>query len=250
MTLTNGSFPRHRRLRWTQQFQTLLPAIAGLGFVAGGYARYLIAVGASEPEDIDVFLKRPEYFEPMQMALAGIGYRVEHESVAAISYYLPRAGLTADLKERESRKPVQLIKPLGQDTFRGRCGTVEEVLSTFDFRCNQFAIEPILVEPFTTPVVHSYVGQGSFEDADAKRLVIVNNTHPLALIYRMMKYAAKGYWMPRSEAAKLFIGWDGTSDRLKNWVHNELSREHGEFDIEMLYALTDGIIGERQLFDD
>ena len=235
MTLRQSSVPQWRMNKWSTDFLRLLTAIAGAGFVAGGYARYLLVDGAPKPEDIDVFLKDRNYFDAIKADLERIGYSVQQESIAAITY---------DLSISDG-VPVQLVKPLNHEVFRGRTGTVEEVLSTFDFTVNQFALE---VVNGSTEVL-SYVGAGSYDDQTSKRLIIVHNSSPMALIYRMMKYAGKGYWMPRSEAAKLFIGWDNQSDQMKKWVYDSLTGDE-KFDIDLLYALTDGIIGEKELFGD
>ena len=228
---------------WPEPFRVLLVAIAAYGFVAGGYPRYLLAENAPEPEDIDLFFYQPEYIDYVEKILQAMNYQKLSETRAALTYCI---------RGDADALPVQLVKPAGQSAMRGRTGTVTEVLSTFDFSVNQFALAST-----RSGVITQTVGEHTWSDQTHLRLRIVDNSHPLALIYRMMKYTKKGYYTPRSEAARLFIGWDATSPRLKNWVHEEMTRieddtysqEEEADSFELLHALTDGLIGEKELFE-
>jgi hypothetical protein len=208
-------------------------SIAPYGFIAGGFVRHLLVTGAAKPSDIDIFLRKPEDYEFMYNVILAEGYRKNSESPAAVEFYHPY--------EKDYIHP-QLVKPQGQTGHRGRTGTPQEVLSTFDFTTNQFAL--------TTDdegYWRAITGWRAYEDTNSKRLILVNPFNPMALVYRIIKYAAKGYWMPRTEAARLFMAWDQTSPKLKNWVIEQFKLDPEDQDMELLYMLTDGLIGEEAL---
>lgn len=228
--------------KWPDRFRVLLVAIAGLAFIAGGYPRYLLTEGAPEPEDIDLFFLQDDNVEEVEKILRSMKYQKTSETRAAINY-------------RQIGDPhalsVQLVKPVGQTSMRGRTGNITEVLSTFDFSVNQYAVTST-----RSGFVSSVVGEHTLEDQEEMRLRIINLDHPLALVYRLVKYAKKGYYLPRLEAAKLFLSYDKSSDALKHWVKEEVeriegdySREEEEGSFELLHALTDGLIGEKELFE-
>lgn len=237
MSWETGVVERGESDSWLVSFRMLLTAISGLAFIAGGYPRVLLSPGAPEPEDIDIFFLREENVEEVEKILRSMYWYKTSETAAALNYGLRGGGGLPSL---------QLVKPTGL----GRTGNVVDVLAQFDFSVNQYALTAT-----RSGLVTYVMGEHTNVDQANKRLRIINVDHPLSLVYRIVKYVKKGYYLPRLETAKLFMAYDASSDALKGFVKDEVNRIEGEYDadeeagsFEMLHLLTDGLIGEKELF--
>lgn len=215
----------HQPIAWYKHEQTaqVLNAIEDLGFIAGGWARWELLSDAPEPSDIDVFCLHPSFAIAFQIQenLKRIGYQYQHYLHTADVYRHPNYGHT-----------VQVIRPnVGLEL----AGSPEEVLGRFDFTVNQFAL--------TNSAQHGrmvYEGADSRDHHFLKRLVFVNISSPLSLLNRTIKYVQKGYELPPTEAAKLFLAYEKTDDHYRSHV-TELSFMEPE--VALQYGVIEDFFG-------
>lgn len=197
--------------------------------IAGGYARYMCSTAPEvvPASDVDLFPREDCDFYGLRKRLRLAGY----EST--------RDGRTAYSLENDNGVKVQIIKPVEIGKIK-TFGTVEEILSFFDFSIVSVAItSPTTALADTDFECHEFCHE--------LRLRTINS--PIACIARVNKYAARGYWFPPTEALRLFQLWDTYSvERRAAMVtfletREGLTQEEIDEGEEMLW------FGEEQLLD-
>ena len=170
--------------------------------ICGGYARYCASPvkDVAKAGDVDFFPQSEESAVALLQDLVAMGFTVKHEN--HVSYTLEPG---KDSKGIGHLPTPQVIKPM----IEGRIvtlGTPQEILENFDFTIVRAAIlneDEVLVDC-------------DFIVDEIKRKLHLKNIHcPISSTLRCCKYARKGYWMPPSEALKLFLEWDLRGDDYK-----------------------------------
>jgi len=222
-----------------KQAASILEAIAGEGYIAGGYARDVL-LGTHTSSDIDIFCYKQLaiYLDPE----GGLGWRD-----AATTTWLPRGRIVTALEQlgyeytrqlpnaleftilRKDSKPdhnyrkVQLIVPF-KNQWMFTFGRPEDVIGQFDFTVVMAALETV-----TTPPLHNSLGlthgtervcaiyhEDFHKHSKAKRLYIQHINCPIAVTMRVNKYVAKGFFAGPKELIKLFQEWDKRDKRYKD----------------------------------
>lgn len=157
-----------------REIEDVIRAFEGVGYVAGGAARYLLVPEAPEPKDIDVFLfGRHMDLSPMEE----LGYEPQGGSPRAPGFVRANDELS-----------VQVVIPADDQIGMSNWGSPLRVLSQFTFKTEQAAV---------------WYGAGGFagllsvmgkEDTE-NRVLNTNNhrTSPILSLYRINKYGQKGY---------------------------------------------------------
>jgi len=175
--------------------------------IAGGYARYMCSTA---PEvvpagDVDLFPRENCDVYGLLNTLNKQGYK--HT----------RDGRTAWSLMNVAGTKVQVIKPVEIGKIK-TFGTVEEILSFFDFTVVSVAItSPTTAMADTDFVYHEFCHE--------LHLRTVNS--PIACIARVNKYAARGYWFPPTEALRLFQLWDTYSADYRKAMTEFLQNREG-----------------------
>lgn len=169
---------------------------AVIGFIAGGYARWVL-YGCDnnvvpDPNDIDVFCTSEDSYDSISFRLQALGYHVARDLVNAVEWH-----------RNEDDKPVQVIRP-HENKFIKMHGTPRFVLTNFDYTINMVALVPVSVMASYMVVYDDRVAS----DNSRKQLIINHINCPVALASRAIKYAKRGYSIPIRELAKLFVEWE------------------------------------------
>jgi hypothetical protein len=189
------------------------------GKIIWGYARYccsrqerLVTAG-----DVDIFPTGDSseqcqaVYDAWVNMLKSEGMEIKHENNVSITW---------DIKENQkfvSCPTIQIIKPIEEGAIL-TSGTVEEILSNFDFTIVRVALNSDR---------KTATAWASFEaDEKAKRLRILNIHCPISSLLRVMKYGRKGYYMRPIEAIKLFADWEGRTQEYRSRMNDLFS--HGE----------------------
>lgn len=167
--------------------------------LAGGFVASLLKP-TNEPSDIDVFFTNSNAFIKVFEALTTDYNSRGPTSDSALGNYTTDVDLHRLENEShtlrvvklvhkydKSKLPIQLIKMFWFDS-------PEHVIDSFDFTSTQFAInnnKQLVYNPL------------SLSDLMEGRLVINKQQYPMDMVYRMMKYARKGFVMPASEIKKV-----------------------------------------------
>lgn len=153
-------------------------------YIAGSFAASLLS-HTHKPTDIDVFFSSGETFldafdmlnnppdEDTAWALKGYKPDVNKEDLLARSKEIR----VVNFKHEDSdRLPIQLIKMVWYDS-------AEEVIDSFDFTVTQFCVdgEDLVFNP------------ASMADLLNENLIIHRHQFPMESLYRLVKYAKKGY---------------------------------------------------------
>lgn len=172
-------------------------------FICGGYVRYMASeridpiIGA----DVDVYCNDETSFDNLKYVFKTKELYVKHENEISITYSRP--GDCGNIFF--ASPPIQLIKPVKEGSIVA-VGTMEDILSNFDFtviRCGLVSDSIALVD-------------ADFEHDEQKKILRLKNIHcPISSTLRCCKYSRKGYWLPPTQAFKLFLDWDGRSDEYK-----------------------------------
>jgi hypothetical protein len=178
------------------------------GMICGGYARYCASPRLSDISpagDVDIYCPNLEVFESLEKELA-IHLSVRWTNDISITYNRSKEG-------KFSYCPtIQLIKPV----LEGRVvatGSPEEILQNFDF-----TIVRAFIQNSSTVLVDA-----DFLHDEEKKILRLKNIHcPISSTLRCMKYSAKGYWLPSTQALKLFADWMERSDEYRMKIVNFL----------------------------
>lgn len=156
-----------------EQIREIIKAYEGIGFVAGGAARFVLIPDAPHPSDIDIWMYH-SLLDPNP--LYELGYH-ELEEVTG----------TRRFRRHDTDLPVQIILPHSLRSTKS-WGTPLEVMLTFTFTTEQFA------------VMHGAGGASGLlsvaAKADTENRVIMNNNctkNPILSLHRLNKYGRKGY---------------------------------------------------------
>jgi len=165
--------------------------------ICGGYARYcaspLPTAKVIPAGDIDFFPKSEDASNGLYKALEDMGFEKQHENHVSVTLK-PKKDKESDL---EIYPTPQIIKPVIEGKIV-TLGTVEEILSNFDFTIVRAAI----ISPTEVMV------DEQFEEDEKHRILRLENIHcPISSTLRCCKYARKGYRMRPAQALKLFIDW-------------------------------------------
>lgn len=175
--------------------------------IAGGYARFC----ASKREkpvragDVDLFPQTETASDALIQNLLDRGFQKRHEN--EISFTFKKfTDKNHPLYEQYKDVPtLQVIKPLTEGRVQ-TVGTVEEILSNFDFTVTRIAI---ISET-------ECLADEDFIEDDGKKILRIKNIHcPVSSLLRSLKYGRKGYHLRPAEAMKLFADWDNRGDDYK-----------------------------------
>jgi hypothetical protein len=170
--------------------------------ICGGFARYCASPvkDVAKAGDVDFFPQSEESATALLEDLKAMGFVVKHEN--HVSYTLEPGKDAIGIGYLPT---PQVIKPMIEGKIV-TLGTPEEILQNFDFTIVRAAIlneDEVLVDC-------------DFIVDEIKRKLCLKNIHcPISSTLRCCKYARKGYWMPPSEALKLFMEWDARGDEYK-----------------------------------
>ncbi|WP_119071591.1 hypothetical protein [Aggregatilinea lenta] len=187
--------------RGFEQIDWLLDLLAGLPFVvAGGFARYCatpqhIPLGATQrgqQPDIDLFPYQAGAAAAMIERLVDHGLTVKHASDYATTFSWPYE----ELRMGGSFAPdIQIIH------WHRDWHSAEDILDSFDFANSAVALMGCYA------LAHPLFEEA--EEHDTLRIVAIDD--PVRCLKRVMKYARKGYDVPYTELARLFLEWDRRS---------------------------------------
>ena len=204
--------------------------------ICGGYARYcaspLSPTEVVQASDVDLFPKTSNATESLRRALRRLGYKKQHENEVSITM-IPFKNKKDMLKWMPT---PQIIKPVEKGRVK-TIGTVEEILSNFDFTVVRAAI----ISPTEVLV------DEDFENDEKQKLLRLKNIHcPISSTLRCCKYSRKGYFLKPVEALKLFTDWsnreEGYRERIielfqKSAASKEGNNKMSRRDIDELEAL-------------
>ena len=184
------------------QMQKLMLAVGSHAFIAGGAARYCIFAdrrGESKgmlpvippPADIDLFCYSENDEYKVRDALLTIGYCYEGETSWCIRY-----------RNEDEPLEVQVVRANDAPQVSSEqrtSGTMEEVLSGFDFTVNMAAFNAMGEAVYSSQLVHAI---------DNRELIVNKIIDPVDLIRRVGKYYQKGFHISRADSLKILEGWD------------------------------------------
>jgi hypothetical protein len=183
-------------------------------FICGGYVRFMCSMNKNpiEAGDVDVYCKDEDAFLRQSKVLEQ-HLNIRHESDVAITFSRP--------EERDNPfyhcPAVQLIRPIREGAIVAN-GEMEEIIDNFDFS----VIRGALLSPETALV------DANFDHDEEKLILRIRNIHcPISSMFRCVKYSKKGYFMPPSEAVKLFLDWEQRDEayRMKIVEYLEKARD-------------------------
>lgn len=217
-------------MNWITKPVTILrdPTVADLlsipgVVIAGGYARqeytnhaYLVPLLGATPEqagDIDVFL------------LDSANRRTVEETLGARYYQVATVRNTSQWKSRTQPGglDVQVIAHGGPHEVGGLIGegvawnTPEDVLNSFGFQCEMFAMVSDVLPRFLTT-------DSAIEDATLRVLRMNRITDPVRSAFRLNKYGHKGYNVTPDTVADIFAYFAGATDQARErWLQESRS---------------------------
>lgn len=178
--------------RGTESIQALFGEIQKCkAVIAGGYARYCLSPSANPvpAKDIDIFMSNTDanLVNKLSESIQHLGHLKIFESELAITF---------------SENPqIQIIKPRIEKNFV-TCGSIEEILSNFDFSICRAAL---------TSLTEGLVDEHFESDELARRLQIKFIHNPVVEVTRFIKYGKKGYKFENSEIVKVLNDWKNRS---------------------------------------
>jgi len=142
------------------------------GFIAGGCFRSIFE--GSFPKDVDIFFYREEDFIAAKEMYIGKDWKIAYENENAIGFY------------KKGYCRVDLVRSI--------YGSLEYVLSNFDFTVTKFAMNSEYI----------LYAETYWRDLYLKRIVCDDKIPmPIGTFERTQKYAKYGYFMCRETKAKL-----------------------------------------------
>lgn len=204
------------------------------GFICGGYARYVCSdpgeSGKREIKpaaDLDIYCFDEEAYKRIKSRMEKHGYSALRENDIAISMKIGFDGFPA----------MQLIKPFTADRVN-TSGTLEEVLSNFDFsvaRCGIYSDKSVYSEtlPDEKGIITSKakrelraIADIDFpEDEKVNRLRVKHIHCPIAEFYRIAKYMNKGFSVSTMEIIKTLQDWEERGDDYKTKIITTLMKD-------------------------
>ncbi len=168
------------------QVREIVAELEGVGYVAGGAARFFLVKGAPQPGDIDVFLYDENYVSAALTALAGLGYIEDGGPTRA-----PR------FMHLDYELQVQMIIPDEGVDHRVSCGPPLEVMRGFTFYVEQAAVYAGGAD------IVGLVSENCRRDVRNSTLHFNNLSNPLLAAYRLNKYGQKGFTVPMADILEL-----------------------------------------------
>ncbi len=212
--ISKEGFVRTKIYRGLTEIENLLHYIGNEGVVCGGYVRYMCSPTHNPfpPSDVDIYPFSGDSFDILKKAFKGLALKIKHENNMAITYIRPE-----DPEHIFFASPViQLIKPVIQGKVVS-VGSIEEILSNFDFTVVRAAIA-------IYDLVNATVDADFIHD-ETKKILRLKNIHcPISSTLRCMKYGRKGYWLPPTHVLTLFEDWDSRSENYKSKLYDYLAK--------------------------
>lgn len=182
-------------------YNMIISSVGDEAFICGGYVRYMASTRHDpfEAGDIDVYSMNTESFMELKSVLRrSYGLTVKHENDVSLTF-----SRCYDTKNAMfTCKTIQLIKPIKEGSIITE-GSIEDIIDNFDFtviRCGMVNRDMALVD-------------ADFEHDETEKILRLKKIHcPVSSTLRCMKYSKKGYWLPPTQALKLFIDWDGRGE--------------------------------------
>lgn len=190
------------------------------GLICGGFVRWAISKkkNPQKPSDIDIFPVSEIGFEKLRIAFEKAGFEIKNENDLCLSYK----------KNKIVNLPVQLIKPTREARIL-TLGTPEQILTNFDFSIVSVAL---ISDRLALADVYFHA------DDKANRLRLRNIHCPISSLLRVCKYARKGFWIPASQAIKLFADWEMRPNSYKEKIMDFFSKtEFSQEEVDMLEKL-------------
>ena len=181
ISMTKIAFP----LTVGHQVRQIVAELEGVGYVAGGAARFFLVNHSPDPLDIDVFLIDDKHESAAYTVLAGLGYVEDGGPARAPRFVHPDYEL-----------PVQLVIPDDVD-HRSSFGPPLQVLQGFTFYVEQAAIYA------GGDGIVGLVSESCRRDVRNKTLHFNNLSNPLLAAYRLNKYGKKGFSIGMEEILAL-----------------------------------------------
>ncbi len=181
MAMSNLDWP----LTLGHQVREIVADLEGVGYVAGGAARFFLVSHSPHPLDIDVFLFDDKHESAAYTALAALGY-IEDGGPARAPRFL----------HEDYEIPVQLVIPDDVD-HRLSFGPPLQVLKEFTFYVEQAAIYA------GGDGIVGLVSESCRRDVRNKTLHFNNLSNPLLAAYRLNKYGKKGFTVGMEDILKL-----------------------------------------------
>lgn len=192
------------------------------GVVLGGYARFCCSdrEQPTKAQDVDIFPiaenagESQNIYDRLIAKLLALGLEQTHENNVSVSF-------SGEKVPPFNRCPtIQIIKPIEEGAILTR-GTIEQVLSNFDFTVVRIALNKDR---------QSATAWASFPKDEHRRLLRILNIHcPISSLLRVMKYGRKGYYMRPMEAMKLFADWENRGPEYRERMAELFSRSDSEF---------------------
>ncbi len=202
--------------RLSKQAIDILYAISGKGFIAGGYARYVLHPKYSpKPSDIDIFSYKQDMTlepddrgdqqtrwwarSPLITALESLGYIQTRNTPNAV-----------EMEGNKRQLKLQVIMPF-ENQYMRTYGSAMDVLSLFDFTIAMAALEYISEHNEFWATYHK-----SFrKDNRSHQLHISHINCPIAVSMRVTKMSSKGYYIGPRELIKLFKDWTARPEQYR-----------------------------------
>lgn len=175
------------------------------GVICGGYVRWMCSP-ADVPVpagDVDVYFPEERDFERAKLVLQSrYGLVKKHENAVSYTFAKPHNG-----SRLRGCPDIQLIKPVEEGRIMTVNKGIEEVLVNFDFT----VVRAGLVSPRVARV------DADYNHDEQRKILRLKNIHcPVGSTLRCMKYSKKGYWLPPTQALKLFFDWDNRTPEYRD----------------------------------
>ncbi|KKN77043.1 hypothetical protein LCGC14_0363820 [marine sediment metagenome] len=176
-----------------RQIEAIVKAFEGIGFVAGGAARFALMPSAPNPSDIDIWM---------------FNNHLDLRPLFALGYHdYGEANGTRRFARDEDDLPVQIILPSSPRSTKS-WGTPLEVLLTFTFTTEQFVLM------YGAGGASGLLSTQGREDTENR--VIRNNNfrkNPILSLYRLHKYGRKGYTLSMETLIEITEALHGMSQQ-------------------------------------
>ena len=182
--------------------------------VIGGWVRWMISpdFNTSVPSDIDVFMdEQPDPAGRCAQLREALKDLYSQCNVGPLSWYY----YNEKTAEEDQGLSVNLVVPrLGE--YMRTFGTIYEILGMFDFTVVRCGLKSL---------TEAVADVDFLEDERRKVLYWKHINCPLAGIFRLLKYTAKGYHAGPREVAKLLYEWDVRPPEYKAQLKNALEED-------------------------
>lgn len=192
----------------------------GLGFIAGGFARYCVSERSelSCPGDIDIFTEDMGHFTDIYLAFKA-NHRLKQRTNTEIETkfdYIFKEGF------KKETLSIQLIKPVHISNMNSK-GNFISVLTNFDFTISKAAIL----------ANGDAWAHHQFDRDDLGGHLVIEKIHcPISSMKRVIKYTQKGYTIESKEMLKLFKDYEARPNDWKVLVEEGLSQDRADWPVD------------------